>query len=249
MNAARLLYQQALGAHAQVTVTHTLPTGSELAPYAGNLALHVNDQAIAVQARRAALEAELGLPVQWLNQVHGTYVAYFPQHDPLPPTADASVTQSKQLALGILTADCLPVVFATQDGSVVAGAHAGWRGLLNGVLSQTWAALRVRSPSSPIIAHLGPCIGQAQFEVGSEVQAAFVAQNAAWAGYFAARQDGKYLADLCGLARHQLLALGAPAVTGGGWCTVSDARLASYRRSARLNQASGRFATLVRLLP
>lgn len=242
------LYRQALGPHAQVWVTHNCSTHKQAAsPYAGNLALHVNDQISAVLARRAALEAQLGAPVQWLNQVHGTHIVSLHEHSPFAPTADASITGSSAFALGILTADCLPVVFAAQDGSAVAAAHAGWRGLLNGVLIESWEALRARSPNGSIAAHLGPCIGQGQFEVGSEVQQAFLDQNAAFSDYFTAGRSGKYWGDLCGIARHQLRALGAQSVSGGGWCTASDPRLASYRRSARTNQPSGRFATLIRL--
>jgi polyphenol oxidase len=96
---------------------------------------------------------------------------------------------------------------------------------------------------------LGPCIGQAQFEVGGEVFDAFVTENRVLAKYFVATVQGKFLADLCGIAREQLLALGASQVTGGGWCTVSDPRLASYRQSSRLNQPSGRFATVAMLRP
>jgi polyphenol oxidase len=244
-----ILYRQALGKHASVLVTRCNAARSE--PYQGNLALHVQDDAPQVMARRAALEATLGAPVQWLNQVHGTQLVECSGVKAIAtaPTADASLTQSPDVALGILTADCLPVVIAAADGSAVAAAHAGWRGLQAGILNVTWAALRAKTARSAIVAHLGPCIGQAQFEVGSEVFDAFVSENRALAKYFAAAKPGKFLADLCGIAREQLRALGAPEVTGGGWCTVSDPRLASYRRSDRLNQPSGRFATVAMLRP
>lgn len=241
------LYEQALGRFAQVCVTRCDSDPEELrSPYSGNLALHVNDAAERVQVRRIALERQLDRPVQWLNQVHGTQLIEFTQLSVLAPTADASLTASDQLALGILTADCLPVVFASSDGTAIAAAHAGWRGLQAGILGTTWTALRARAPHGVIYAHLGPCIGQAQFEVGGEVFDAFTSQDARLSPYFTA-SGGKYIADLTGVARHQLRALGVAQITGGGWCTVSDLRLASYRRSTRLNQPSGRFATVVAL--
>jgi polyphenol oxidase len=253
-----LLYAMPLGHHARVAVTRcdfdwpalrtsTVSSTPIYSPYFGNLALHVNDTAAHVIERRLALDLQLGRPVQWLNQVHGTQVVSIQKLLPNAPTADASVTQSKSLALGVLTADCLPVCFATRDKGAIAIAHAGWRGLLNGVLDATWKSLREHEPIAPIHTHLGPCIGLAQFEVGEEVFAAFMDQNAAAARHFTACSHGKYLCDLTGLARQRLMALGACVITGGGWCTVSDYRLASYRRSARLQQASARFATVITL--
>lgn len=215
--------------------------------YAGNLALHVDDTPAHVIERRNVLNAQLGCPVQWLNQVHGTEVAFIQTLLPRAPTADASVTQSQAIALGILTADCLPVCFAAQNADLIGVAHAGWRGLLNGVLDACWASLRQREPLAKIHTHLGPCIGLAQFEVGEEVLTAFTDQNSAALKHFTASAQGKYLCDLTGLARQRLQALGASVVEGGGWCTVSDHRLASYRRSARLHQPSARFATVVAL--
>jgi YfiH family protein len=143
--------------------------------------------------------------------------------------------------LAILTADCLPVVFASADGSVVAAAHAGWRGLAAGVLEATVMAMA--APPETLLAWLGPAAGPEAYEVGAEVRDAFVARDAEAAVAFAATRPGHWRADLYRLARQRLALAGlAPrAIHGGGLCTISDAgRFYSHRR----DQRTGRMATL-----
>ena len=259
------LYQTSLGEIADVWVTHNLGFSDQWASadtaYAGNLGLHVGDSEHDVLVRRAALERRIGKPIQWLNQVHGVAVAQIDTVQTPAPTADAACTSSNQVALALMTADCLPLVLVAQHQSgarSVALAHAGWRGLLAGVIQATVQSLNKRmrldaaldTQTVALYAHIGPCIGPAQFEVGAEVFDAFVAQSQAFKPYFSAASTGKYLAQLEGLARQVLADCVAqhPSIkwvqtTGGGWCTHSDPRLASYRRRAK----TGRFATLVTL--
>jgi YfiH family protein len=215
--------------------------GTSVGPYASlNLGNHVGDDAARVAANREALGVRLGLPSEpaWLDQVHGTRVIDL---DVEPPgTADAAVTSGVGRVCAVLTADCLPVVLASVDGSRVGVAHAGWRGLAAGVLP----ALVTRMGVAPgrLVAWLGPAIGQACYEVGTEVHDAFVAQDPAAAACFAARRPGHWLADLYGLARLSLGAAGVSAVFGGGYCTFTDeARFFSHRRAA----PCGRMATLI----
>lgn len=202
-----------------------------------NLGAHVGDEAEAVaeNRRRFAKAADLAHEPAWLTQVHGCAVVAAGEH----ATADACWTATPRRPCAVMTADCLPVLFAALDGSCVAAAHAGWRGLAAGVLESTLAAL----PTSPaqVIAWLGPAIGPAAFQVGDEVRAAFVAQAADDAAAF--RPDGKrWRADLFALARARLARAGVAAVYGGGLCTVSDqARFFSHRRDG----LSGRFASLI----
>ena len=146
------------------------------------------------------------------------------------------------MVLAILTADCLPVVFAAKDGSEIAAAHAGWRGLADGMLEATVAAMR--TPASNIIAWLGPCAGPQAYEIGQEVFDAFVSRDARAASAFVATRPGHWKVDLYALARQRLADAGiAPDnIHGGGLCTISDpSRFFSHRR----DQRSGRMATLV----
>ena len=212
-----------------------------------NLGLHSGDRAEAVASNRGVLQQALGLPAapRWLRQVHGTAVA---ELGPLPgadePQADAAVSRIPGTVLAILTADCLPVLFCADDGSVIGAAHAGWRGLAAGVLEAT--AEQMQLPYRRLLAWLGPCIGQASYEVGEEVRAAFVDADATAAGDFAASRPGHWLCDLAGLARRRLQAAGVARIAGGGFDTRTDARFYSYRRDGA---RSGRFASLVWIEP
>lgn len=238
------LYQTSLGGVATVSVTHNL--GCLQQPYTGNLGLHVNDCELDVMTRRHSLEYEIKKPIQWLNQVHGIDVYVSSANISTSPTADAAVTQDKSVALAIMTADCLPIVISANNASgqsAVGIAHAGWRGLLNGVIDETVSTLKKVVPHAELHAHLGPCIGLTQFEVGDDVRGAFVEKFKSAPLHFYAKPSNKYLCDLTGLARSSLKALDVVSVTGGGWCTVSDPRLASYRRCS----ITGRFTTLVAL--
>ena len=226
--------------------------GRSVAPYASfNLAHHVADDALAVEANRAILAAALpgDASIQWLTQVHGTEVVEAGPDDGAYPEADAAWSCQPGAACAIMTADCLPVLFCTASGDRVAAAHAGWRGLLGGVLEATAAALAV-SPDG-LLAWLGPAIGPRAFEVGAEVREAYLAaasttEAAGIAACFVPNpgNPGHYFADIYGLARIRLGAIGLTRVYGGSWCTCSDQqRFFSYRRDGR----TGRMASLILL--
>jgi hypothetical protein len=208
-----------------------------------NLGLHSGDAVEAVEANRSALQQTLRLPAtpRWLRQVHGAGVA---ELGPLPsddaPQADAAVSHLQGTVLAILTADCLPVLFCSVDGSEIAAAHAGWRGLAAGVLEATLTQLR--SPRDQLLAWLGPCIGAASYEVGDEVRAAFVAGDAQATACFAASRPGHWHCDLAALARRRLQAAGVERIHGGNFDTFADERFYSYRRDGA---RSGRFASLI----
>lgn len=228
-----------------------------------NLGTHVGDELADVQGRRDALQVHVGAPIAWLNQVHGCDV--FPvtnvvnpavNPDPNPPSADASLSTRSDVALAIMTADCLPVLFAAFDVSGkavgVAAAHAGWRGLHAGVLQACANALvqACAVPTVQIKAWMGPAIGPESFEVGQEVLDAFVQQNALNAACFKlGLPGGKYLADIYALARIALNDAGVVNVAGGGLDTLTDSRWFSHRRGQQQSVPSGRFATLIQLLP
>jgi YfiH family protein len=208
-------------------------------PFASlNLGDHVGDDPAAVSENRRRLSDLHGIRPAWLHQVHGTRVV---EADPAKrPDADASWSATPLIACTVMTADCLPVLFTDRAGSRVAAAHAGWRGLANGVLEATVASLGV--PPEDVLAWLGPAIGPGTFEVGEEVRDAFTAHHAAARTAFVpGAQPGKLMADIYALARLRLAAMGVPAVYGGGLCTVSSDRWFSYRRAQR----TGRFASLV----
>ncbi len=208
-----------------------------------NLGLHVGDDEGAVLKNRTRLRTLLPASPLWLEQVHGTAViddADF--HDPaVPPCGDAVVTGVAGTVCAVMTADCLPVLLCGNHGRVVAAAHAGWRGLCDGILEETVA--RMRCPADSVLAWLGPAIGPTAYEVGAEVRAAFMARDErAVCAFAAARQPGKWFADLFLLARMRLASAGVERVYGGGVCTYSDAaRFYSYRRDG----VTGRFASLI----
>jgi YfiH family protein len=204
-----------------------------------NLGDHVGDDPARVAANRAALRRRLPAGPVWLRQVHGT-VAVDAAICPENAEADAAFARRPGVVCAVMTADCLPVLFCDRAGSVVAAAHAGWRGLAAGVLEATVAALGV--PPGELLAWLGPAIGPAAFEVGDEVRAAFVAGDPEAAAAFAAHAPGKWLADLPQLARRRLQAAGVGWTGGGEICTYADpASYFSYRRDG----VTGRMATLV----
>jgi YfiH family protein len=209
-----------------------------------NLGVHVGDAHEAVIANRARLKSMLSLPSEpaWMTQVHGVDVFDIDKATDLlaPPTADAVITHERGYVCAIMVADCLPVLFASSDGSRIGAAHAGWRGLAAGVVEKTVAALGV--PGSQLSAWLGPAISREHFEVGDEVRAAFVAKDAGAASTFAKNARGKWQADLVALARRRLEAVGVTDVSGGEWCTFADReRFFSHRRDGK----GGRMAALI----
>ena len=178
---------------------------------------------------------------RWLRQVHGTTVIDADSKSGAEtPQADAAVAQKAGSVCVVMAADCMPVLLADEAGSVVAAAHAGWRGLSAGVIEATFAAMHARPKT--VIAWLGPAIGPRVYEVGEEVRAAFLERDAAAAAAFVATRPGHWLLDLYAVARQRLAKLGVERVYGGGLCTYSDpARFYSYRRDG----ASGRMAALI----
>jgi YfiH family protein len=207
-----------------------------------NLALHVGDDAATVLQNRALLKTLLPAEPAWLTQVHGTLVVDAASVQDAP-AADASFTNQAGVVCAIMTADCMAVLLRDRRGSVVGAAHAGWRGLANGVLENTVNAMR-QAGADEILAWLGPAIGPQHFEVGDDVRAAFahLGAQADVAFKSIAGKPGKYLADLSQLARLTLVAAGVVHVTGGDDCTVSDPqRFYSFRR----DQVTGRMASLI----
>lgn len=230
-------------APARVKAATTLRTGgvSEGDFASLNLGSHVGDDAAAVAENRRLLKTALQLPAEpaWLNQVHGIEVVAA-NSQTSPPAADASVAHGANQVCVVLTADCLPVLFCDRQGTRVAAAHAGWRGLAGGVLGATIRALDV--PPQRLLAWLGPAIEPEAFEVGPEVRERFLAVDAGNAAAFQANPRGRWSADLYRLARNELARLGVPEVHGGALRCHADAeRFFSYRR----NNRTGRMGTLV----
>lgn len=207
-----------------------------------NLGDHVGDAPDAVSENRRRLTDECAARPAWLKQVHGLVVA---TADPdVIAEADASWTDTPGVACTVMTADCLPALFCDRAGTRVAAAHAGWRGLVGGVLEATLDTLAL--DPADVLVWLGPAIGPQAFEVGAEVREAFIAVHPqADAAFVPGAQPGKFMADIYALARIRLAARGVNAVYGGGCCTVSDPRFFSYRRAS----TTGRFASLIWLEP
>ncbi|KQP17324.1 peptidoglycan editing factor PgeF [Pseudorhodoferax sp. Leaf267] len=238
-------------APAHVHAVHTTRAGGvSQAPYASmNLGDHVGDHTTAVAENRLRMAQALQAEPVFLQQVHGTEVLHLPS--PLR-VADACVSVAPGAVCTIMVADCLAVLFTDPSGRCVAAAHAGWRGLAGeggvGVLETTVAAVRqsLGDRAAPLLAWLGPCIGPDAFEVGPEVRAAFAAQSPEAARFFRPHGAGKWLADLQGLARQRLQALGLASIHGNdgspGWCTVGNpSRFFSHRR----DRVSGRMAACI----
>jgi YfiH family protein len=206
-------------------------------------------------AQIRSLLPQLPAPPRWLRQVHGVAVADLDMLPPAAaePVADASVTARPGVVCVVRTADCLPVLLAAADGSAVAAAHAGWRGLAAGVLENTVQALAARAtPGTQFTAWLGPAIGPGRFEVGEEVRDAFLAADAGAGEAFVPGRHGRWMCDLYLLARRRLGALGITDVSGGGGCTYADeARFYSHRRDVQHRglAATGRMASFVWMEP
>lgn len=206
-----------------------------------NLGLHVGDREDDVLENRRILRAMLPAEPVWLEQVHGTRVVDAAEVSGIPQ-ADASIATRPGIVCAIMTADCLPVLLCDVQGKVVGAAHAGWRGLAGGVLERTVTAMR-EAGANEILAWLGPAIGPLSFEVGADVLEAFTASDDEAGTLFMKIEgvDGKYLADIYGLARRRLNGCGVTRISGGGWCTMRDERFFSFRR----DRQTGRMASLV----
>ena len=251
-------------ARAFTTLRHGL--GVSAAPFdhfnLGNRVAADGDDPSSVQRNRALLveHARLSTAPHWLRQVHGVEVCRIDDLPPLPlaiegrgegtrinePEADAAVTSTPGSVLAILTADCLPVLFCADDGSEVAAAHAGWRGLAAGVLEATVAAMR--TPAERVLAWLGPAAGPRHYEIGIEVFDAFVSQDWAAGRAFTSTRPHHWRVDLYALARQRLgmAGLAPERIHGGGLCTIAEPqRFYSHRRDRR----SGRMASLIWIEP
>jgi polyphenol oxidase len=212
-----------------------------------NLGLHTGDVPDSVMENRRRVRETLQLPAEpaWLDQVHGTQVVSL-DVSLGASSADAAVTLNPGRVCAIQVADCIPVLLAARNGSAVGAAHAGWRGLANGVLQASVERLRTLGVEpSELMAWLGPGIGPSHFEVGDEVRAAFVGDSAGDPGAssaFVRNARGRWQCDLAALARRRLQALGIREIYGGALCTYADAdRFFSYRRDGRC----GRMAALI----
>ncbi len=200
-------------------------------------------QIVAGTTLRTAAANTLPLPGEpcWLSQVHGTKVISAGHFDE-PPEADASVKGSDLFSCVVRTADCLPVLMCSKDGMVFAAAHAGWRGLAAGVIEKTISTLGI--DPADLLVWLGPAISQAAFEVGDEVREVYLSHDSLASTCFEANARGRWQADLYGLARQRLQALGVTAVSGGEFCTYRDEeRFYSYRR----NPDCGRLVSFIGL--
>jgi polyphenol oxidase len=226
--------------HAMVT---TRSGGSSRGAFASlNLGFRAGDEHAAVEENRRRLSALLPGAPRWLRQVHGTNVV---NADALAlsaeaPEADAAVARAPNTVCALLVADCMPVLLADEQGSVVGAAHAGWRGLSAGVIEATVAAMRV--PASRLQAWLGPAIGPRAYEVGGEVREAFLVRDERAAMAFSPTRPGHWLLDLYAVARQRLRACGVHRVSGGSWCTHSEPQhFFSFRR----DRETGRMAALI----
>lgn len=216
-----------------------------------NLGLNAGDEPNDVLQNRSILKAHLPSEPIWLKQIHGNTVSTPTSRKALAIgsfEADASVTNIRNEALAILTADCMPVLFASKHGDVIGAAHAGWRGLSSGVLENTIQAMLSLSPGlmpKDIVVWMGPAIGPTAFEVGEDVLQAFSSQTPAVLSQAfnpISANPGKYLANLYLLARDRLHSVGIEQIYSGDFCTVNDsANFFSYRRDKK----TGRFASLI----
>lgn len=226
------------------TTTRYMTGGVSEAPYDKfNLGLHCGDKAEHAQANRDALAAVLPSCPLWLNQVHGTDVLNVDEFFSYPATADAAITTQKGRVLAIMTADCLPVVLADTEGKIIGAAHAGWRGLQAGVLEKMLKRMQEQFPVAQFQAWVGPAISQNVFEVGAEVYEAFTATDEALKVFFKVGQlEGKYFADLPGIAKYKLEQGGVNQVELSNECTyLQDDKYFSYRRVT----PTGRIVTIV----
>ena len=206
-----------------------------------NLALHVGDEPGAVSANRELLEKHYELPSrpQWINQTHSS-VCMKVDSKFSSTEADASYSRTSSLVCGVLTADCMPVFISDKRGTVVGIAHAGWRGLVGGVIESLIEEMNVEG--SELLVHLGPAISQSAYEIGSEVKKQFLDRNSIFERSFI-EKNGKYYLDLYDGAKVILEGYGITSISGGDFCTYEDPKqFFSFRRDG---VCSGRMAHLI----
>lgn len=249
-------------AHRVKALCTTRAGGTSRPPYESmNLGDHVGDDPQDVQFNRDELQRCIGVRPVFMRQVHGMDVLMLGADCPEGEVADAAVATTPGMACTIMVADCLPVLLSSQSGTVVAAAHAGWRGLASGVVQATVQAMSL-SAQDACVAWLGPCIGPGAFEVGEEVRDAFAqsgwvdAENLArcFVSTASAAGQNKFLANLPGLTRLALRSCGVEAISGndGGasWCTMGNPlRFFSHRRDSAVRggqvASTGRMAACV----
>jgi YfiH family protein len=230
-------------APANVHALVTLRTGGySSGPYTSfNLAAHTADDPATVHRNRALLREYFSLPAEpvWLQQVHSNRIINA-ERDAAGFEADGSWTSKTGIVCAVMTADCLPVLICNQQGNKVAAAHAGWRGLHAGVVTN--AVSMLESEPAELMAWFGPAIGPQAFEVGVEVMRAFTDKNDENTAAFRQVDDRHWLCDLYALARIELYNLGITSVYGGTECTFTDEqRFFSYRRDGD----TGRMTSLI----
>ncbi len=207
-----------------------------------NLGLHVGDNADLVNENRQSLLPFLPAQtkIQWLEQVHGNHVEIIDSHTEQALIADAMITRQKNIALAIMTADCLPILLSSTNGDEVAAIHGGWRSLQSGIIEKTLN--KMETANHNINAWLGPCIGECAFEVGDEVRTLFVGKNKKFSGAFQQHNSNKFLANLQKIAYIALEQLNVVNISALSDCTFSKPnKYYSYRRSP----ITGRMATII----
>ena len=210
-----------------------------------NLGLHVGDCAKQVEYNRQLLQKSFPskTSIQWLEQVHGNSVVEISRVTKKVIVADAMVTREKNIALAIMTADCLPILLVSNKGDEIGAIHGGWRPLVTNIIAKTVNKMHINGEQ--IYAWLGPCIGKEVFEVGKEVQMAFVEQNGVFSQAFCKQKNGKYLANLHKIATIQLNLVGITKINVLPECTYSKSeKYYSYRKAS----VTGRMATIISLL-
>ncbi len=206
-----------------------------------NLALHVGDEENSVNANRKFLLERYSLPSEprWIKQTHSN-ICHRTEKKHVIAEADASYTEQKGVVCAVLTADCLPVFVSNKEGSIVGIAHAGWRGIVGGVIESLLKATNVNGKD--LMVHLGPAISVSSFEVGAEVRDQYIDNNKSFVNCFAVSTEKIYL-DLYKAAKVILNESGVVSVSGGGYCTYQDRKqFFSYRRDGK---KSGRMAHLI----
>lgn len=243
---------------AQNSSINPLSSGQASSTFGGfNLGLHVGDdvecvtynrrllsyfisQQLFEKAKRAGTKRLEQFPIQWLEQVHGNDVVTVTRVDKQAIVADASITRQRNIALAIMTADCLPILLSHKTGREVAAIHGGWRPLVGNIVAKTVA--KMHSNPADIVAWLGPCIGKDAFEVGEEVKQAFTQLNEDFDNAFVLQENGKYLGDLHQIARLQLTSLGVSNIASLTKCTYHETETYySYRKQQR----TGRMASVI----
>jgi YfiH family protein len=207
-----------------------------------NLGAHVNDNDDLVNANREHLLTYLpsSTQIQWLNQVHGNQVEVITRYSKKPMTADAAITTSANIALAIMTADCLPILLSNTQGTEIAAIHGGWRPLVGNIISHTLN--KMKSKNEDVVAWLGPCISQVNFEVGNEVKQHFELLSSEYQQAFQKGSNNKSFANLQLIATMMLVKEGVKVINKNDSCTFqNNKRYYSYRKE----KITGRMASII----